>query len=225
MIRARVDAAHSVGTSRQAGRDLGGQEDAIASRVVETLEEREFLRVQRLSRFQRRERLNDYVTVAFNNPISVDGLQAASHKGTVSKLLYQKPSKGFESIAHLRCRIVLDIRTRKPPSNEVPDSQLQGERLVLLQARIEISRKDELGRRLLVLSSESAHLLCALGNENQRKRLLLFTGIGLHDPAGFCWPSVKGAFWVKQKLMKLFLLVSEAICSGSTSRPVSSPEG
>ena len=117
VVRARVDAAHSVGTSRQAGRDLGGQ-DAIFSLVVETLEEREFLRVQRLSRFQRRERLNDYVAVAFNNPISVDRLQAASHKGTVSEL------KGSESIAHLRCRIVLDIRARKPPSNEVPDGQL-----------------------------------------------------------------------------------------------------
>ena len=44
VIRARVDAAHSVGTSRQARRDLGGQ-DAIFSRVVETLEEREFRRV------------------------------------------------------------------------------------------------------------------------------------------------------------------------------------
>ena len=165
--------------------------------------------------------MNDYVTVALNNPISVDGLQAAS----VSELLHQEPSKGFESIAHLRCGIVLEIRTGKKPGNEVPDGQLQGERLIRLQAHIEISRKDELGRRLLVLSSESAHLLCALGNKNQRDRLLLFTGIGLHDPAGFCWPSVKGTFWVKQKLMKLFLLVSEAICSGSLSTPVSSPEG
>jgi len=93
VIRARVDATHSVGTSRQAGRNLGGQ-DAIFSLVVETLEEREFLRVQRLSRFQRRERLNDYVAVAFNNPISVDSLQAASHKGTVSELLHQEASKG-----------------------------------------------------------------------------------------------------------------------------------
>jgi len=44
VVRARVDAANSVGTSRQTGRDLGGQ-DSIIGRVVETLEERELLGV------------------------------------------------------------------------------------------------------------------------------------------------------------------------------------
>ena len=54
VVRARVDAAHSVETSRQSRRDLGGQSVIRGGYVVETLEEREHLRVQRLSRLQRR---------------------------------------------------------------------------------------------------------------------------------------------------------------------------
>jgi len=53
MIRARVDAAHSVETSSQATRDFGGQ-DAILGRRVETFEELEHLWIQRLFRLQRR---------------------------------------------------------------------------------------------------------------------------------------------------------------------------
>ena len=53
VVRARVDGAHSVETSRQSRRDLGGQ-NVILGFLVETLEEREHLRVQRLGRLQRR---------------------------------------------------------------------------------------------------------------------------------------------------------------------------
>jgi hypothetical protein len=75
VIRARVDAAHSVETSKQARFYLSGQ-DAILGRCVESFEKRELLRVQRFSRVQRRNRLNDHVAVAYNEPFVVNGLQA-----------------------------------------------------------------------------------------------------------------------------------------------------
>jgi len=53
MIRARVDAAHSVETSIQAVCDFGGQ-DAILGRRVETFEECEILWIQRIFRLQSR---------------------------------------------------------------------------------------------------------------------------------------------------------------------------
>jgi hypothetical protein len=75
VIRARVDAAHLIETSRQAGFYLSGQ-DAILGRFVETFEKRKLLRVQRFSRLQRGNRLNDHVAVAYNEPFVVNGLQA-----------------------------------------------------------------------------------------------------------------------------------------------------
>ena len=54
VIRARVDAAHPVGTGRQSRRDLGGQDTILVGYFVETFEERELLRVQRFSRLRRR---------------------------------------------------------------------------------------------------------------------------------------------------------------------------
>ena len=86
VVRARVDAADSVGTSGQAVRDFGGQ-DTTLSLVVKTLEEREIIRVYWLSCSQRRKELNDHVAVAFNEPVSVDSLQMMSHKGIVSEPL------------------------------------------------------------------------------------------------------------------------------------------
>ena len=73
VVRTRVHAAHSVGTSRQAKRDLGGQ-DAIFVRCVETFKEHEHLRVQRPSRIQSRNCLNDHVAMTFNQPVFGDGL-------------------------------------------------------------------------------------------------------------------------------------------------------
>ena len=73
VIRARVDAAHTVETSRQATRDLGGQ-DVIDGHVVETLEEREHQWIQRHNRVQSSNCLNDHVAVALNEPVVVDGL-------------------------------------------------------------------------------------------------------------------------------------------------------
>jgi hypothetical protein len=73
MIYARVDAAHSVGTSGQATRDLGGQ-DAILGCLVKTFEEHELLRIQRLNRIQSTHRLNDHVAVAYDDPVVVDSL-------------------------------------------------------------------------------------------------------------------------------------------------------
>ena len=35
-------------------------------------------------------------------------------------------------------------------------------------------------------------------------------GAGLHDPVLICWPLVRGRLTVKQKLIKLFVLVSDA---------------
>ena len=81
MVRACVDAAYSVGASGQASRDICRQ-DAILSRGVETLEEREIGRVQGFSRFKRRKRLNDHMAVTFDVPVAVDGLQ----KGAVSEI-------------------------------------------------------------------------------------------------------------------------------------------
>jgi hypothetical protein len=88
MVRARIDAAHSVGTSWQAGRDIGGQ-DAILSRVVETLEESEDGGVQRLGRGQRRKHLNGHMAVAYNGSVSVDGLQA-DHERIISESCTRK---------------------------------------------------------------------------------------------------------------------------------------
>ena len=73
VVHTRVDAAHSVGTSRQAKRDVGGQ-NAIRGRCVESFKEHELVRVQRLRRIQGRNCLNDQVAVAFNQPVFVDGL-------------------------------------------------------------------------------------------------------------------------------------------------------
>jgi hypothetical protein len=73
MICARVDAAHSVGTSRQATLDLSRQ-DAILGRRVETFEEHELLWIQRRNRLQRRNCLNAHVAVALNDPVVVNGL-------------------------------------------------------------------------------------------------------------------------------------------------------
>lgn len=73
VIRARVDAAHTVETSRQATRDLGGQ-DVIYGHIVEPFEEREQLWIQRYNRVQSSNCLNDHVAVAYNEPIVVDGL-------------------------------------------------------------------------------------------------------------------------------------------------------
>jgi hypothetical protein len=75
VVRARVDAAHSERTGRQAGRYVGGQ-DAILGRFVETFEEREDVRVLRLGRLQRRKFLNDHVARPYNDPVVVDGLHA-----------------------------------------------------------------------------------------------------------------------------------------------------
>jgi len=129
MVRARVDAAHSVGTSWQAGRDIGGQ-DAIRSRGVETLEESEDGGVQGRGRGQRRKRLDGHMAVAYNESVSVDGL---------------------------RCSIVLGVGIDEGPSSEVVDCHLDCERLIRLQALIEIWREDELGRGLLILGSDTAH--------------------------------------------------------------------
>ena len=74
VVRARVDAAHSVETCRQSRRDLSGQVTILVGFVVETFEERERLRVQWFSRLQRRDCLNDHVAVAYNDPVIVDGL-------------------------------------------------------------------------------------------------------------------------------------------------------
>ena len=73
VVRTRVDAAHSVYTSRQARGDIGGQE-AILGWCVESFKKHEHLRVQRLIRLQRRKCLNDHVAVTFNQPVIVDGL-------------------------------------------------------------------------------------------------------------------------------------------------------
>ena len=61
-------------------------------------------------------------------------------------------------MTHLRRRIILDVGIGEVPSNEVVDRQLYRERLICLQADIVIWWKDELGRRLLVLGSDTAHL-------------------------------------------------------------------
>ena len=73
VVRTRVDAAHSVGTSRQASGHIGGQE-ATYGRCVESFKEHEYLRVQRLSRIQSRNCLNDQVAMTFNQPVFGDGL-------------------------------------------------------------------------------------------------------------------------------------------------------
>jgi len=73
VVRARVDAAHSIGTSSQAAWYLGGQ-DTILGLFIETFEEREHGRIQRLSRLQVRHCLNDHVTMALNDPVVVDRL-------------------------------------------------------------------------------------------------------------------------------------------------------
>lgn len=68
-------------------------------------------------------------------------------------------------MAHLRRRIVLDSGISKKPSFHVVDLHLQRERFILLQGRIVIVRKDELARRLLVLGSNTTHLLRTLVEE------------------------------------------------------------
>lgn len=158
VVRARVDAANSVVTSGQAGQDISGQ-DAIISRGVKTLEEREIVRVQRLSCIQRRHALNDNVAVAYNEPVSVDSLRTMSQKRIVSsKTLCKAASRRFERATHLWRRIVLGKGIGEESSNEVIDRQLQRERLVRRQALIEVWRKNELARGLLVLGSNTAHL-------------------------------------------------------------------
>ena len=92
VVRARVDGTHSVGTSIQARRDISGQ-DTILSWIVETLEEREDGRVQSLCGTQRIKLLNDDMAVAYNETISVDGLQAVFHKGNRQRVLHQEASK------------------------------------------------------------------------------------------------------------------------------------
>lgn len=154
VVRARVDAANSVVTSGQAGQDISGQ-DAISSRGVKTFEEVEIVRVQRLSCIQRRHALNDNVAVAYNEPVSVDSLRTMSQKGSSTKPC---ASRRFERVTHLWRRIVLGIGIGKESSNEVVDRQLQRERLVCRQALIEVWRKNELARGLLVLGGDTAHL-------------------------------------------------------------------
>jgi hypothetical protein len=68
-------------------------------------------------------------------------------------------------LAHLRCCIILDKGIGKEPSIEVLDRHLQRERLIRLQALIEVWWKDKLARRLPVLGSDTAHLLHTLVKE------------------------------------------------------------
>lgn len=79
-----------------------------------------------------------------------------SQKGIVSKC--KAASRRFERVTHLWRRIVFGIGIGKESSNEVVDRQLQRERLVCRQALIEVWRKNELARGLLVLGGDTAHL-------------------------------------------------------------------
>lgn len=128
VVSSRVDRRQAVGSRRETTSDVGG-ESAVLGGIVETLEERELLRVRDRRLLERVEEVDDDVRVALDVAVRLDDL---------------------------RRREVVLVRVHEETSLKVVDVHGNRERRVLVDDRA-VSREDELRRRHVALRGDDTH--------------------------------------------------------------------
>ena len=185
VVRRGVDREEAVGARGEALAHVGG-DDAVAVRGrVDALEEGEIGRLRGLRLVERGEGLDDDVRVAddFFGVVELRG------RGVVVEL---RVGEGAE----------LGGRAARQWADQ------QRAMLVLRRTCMFLTLS------LMVKASFAFNLPKFCGNTNLalgRFALGMMRPMGttLHEPVRICLPSVKGTFWVRQKLIKLFFEVSE----------------
>jgi hypothetical protein len=128
VVRSRVDRRQPVGTRRETTSDIGGKNTVLCC-IIETLEERELLRVRHGRLGERVQEVNNDVRVSLNAAIAGD---------------------------LLRRREVVLLSVHEEAGVKVVDRHLDRERLILVES-LTVHREDELRRGHLRLGSNDTH--------------------------------------------------------------------